>query len=92
MTLLLPKKLYYFLESRAAAPVVTTTLGLPCTRPKEVVDWYTNGDTRRMSGTRVRALPNAVMGFPRTVHTHCRAESGAMVTLPIGRYIAAVIL
>ena len=75
----------------AAVPASTTSLGLG-PRPKEVVDWYTNGDTRRMSGTRVRALPNAVMGFPRTVHTHCRAESGAMVTLPIGRYIAAVIL
>ena len=39
------KKLYHFLEPRAAAPVATTTLGLrkcSCARPKEVVDWYAN--------------------------------------------------
>ena len=45
MTLLLQKTLY-FLEPRAAAPVVTTTLGpdsCPCPRPKKVVNWSPMG-------------------------------------------------
>ena len=43
MTLFQQKKLYHFLEPRAAAPVATTSLGLgicTCPRPKEVVDRY----------------------------------------------------
>ena len=46
-TLFQQKKLYHFLEPQAAAPVATTSLGLgicTCPRPKEVVDWYTNGE------------------------------------------------
>ena len=40
------KKVIPLLEPRAAAPVAMTSLGLgicTCPRPKEVVDWYTNG-------------------------------------------------
>ena len=39
------KKSYAIFIPRAAAPVATTTLGPgTCPRPKEVVDWYTNGE------------------------------------------------
>ena len=44
------KKVTPFFGARAAAPVATTTLGLrscTCARPKEVVDWYTNGGKQR---------------------------------------------
>ena len=44
------RRLYFSKKSYtifAAAPVATTSLGLgicTCPRPKEVVDWYTNGE------------------------------------------------
>ena len=41
------KKSYAIFIPRVAAPVATTTLGpgiCTCPRPKEVVDWYTNGE------------------------------------------------
>ena len=59
------RRLFFFLKSyaifvpRAAAPVATTSLGLgicTCPRPKEVVDWYTNGADRGLGFLWVRVL------------------------------------